>query len=103
MFWPPSAQKTSWSCYIGRRKKELLCFKIKEQQLCLCECKVPQSPSGLLMDKGILRVGNVKTSGWELLSFAMTEDLLYMPIGRALRGKKNGTSVAQEPLGLGDG
>lgn len=58
------------------------------------------------MDKGMLKVGNVKsmgTSGWELLSFAMTEDLLYMPIGRALRGKKNGTSVAQEPLGLGDG
>lgn len=32
----------------------------------------------------------------------MTEDLLYMPMGRVLKGRKNGTRVSQELLGLGD-
>lgn len=68
------------------REEGAAAFKMDQQQLCLSECRVPEGLSGLLIDKGMLKAGNVKSSGisgWELLSFAMAEDLLYKSIGRA--------------------
>lgn len=68
------------------REEGAAAFKMNQKQLCLSECRVPEGLSGLLMDKGVLKAGNVKSvwiSGQELLTFAITEHLLCMPIGRA--------------------
>jgi len=62
VLWAPSAQETILSYCTDEGKRE--CFKIKEQQLCLCECRVSPDPSGLLIDKGMLRVGNLKSMGF---------------------------------------
>lgn len=59
MLWAPSAQATILSYCMDGGKKEPLCFKINYQQLCLCECRVPQGLSGLLVDKGMLRIGDL--------------------------------------------
>lgn len=61
MLWPSSAHETIPSYCIDGGKEDLLYFIITQQRLCLCECWAPQGLSGLLMDKRMLRVGNLKS------------------------------------------
>lgn len=61
--WASTAQETLPSYFMDGGEKELLHFKINQQQLCLCGCREPKAVWELPRDKGMLGVGKLKSRG----------------------------------------